>query len=160
MNINTNNPLAIDIIHVLIRTTHSVQREFMSQLSAVDTPFHVSGPRLRVLSIVHESGKIRMNELAVKLGVKARTVTDFVDGLEKEHLLLRTPDPSDRRATLIQLTELAEHNIDHILKLQANISENLIEKLSAEQRKELLDILLLLISDEEVSMICDDPPLK
>ncbi|WP_106769773.1 MarR family winged helix-turn-helix transcriptional regulator [Paenibacillus faecalis] len=154
---NTNNPSAIDVIHVLIRATHAVQREFMCQLSALNTPFHISGPRLRVLSIVQEAGKIRMNELATRLGVKARTVTDFVDGLEKENLLLRTPDPSDRRATLIQLTELAENNIAPILDIQANIAEKLVEKLSAKQRKELLDMLFMLIKDDELSTICDVP---
>ncbi|UNK21317.1 MarR family transcriptional regulator [Paenibacillus sp. N3/727] len=152
---NTSNPQAIDVIHVLIRATHSVQREFMSQLSALNTPFHISGPRLQVLSIVSEAGKIRMNELAAKLGVKARTVTDFVDGLEKENLLVRTPDPTDRRATLIQLTELAESNISGILDIQTNIANKLIKKLTSTQRKELLDILFLLIEDKEITTICD-----
>ncbi|WP_223836608.1 MarR family transcriptional regulator [Paenibacillus oceani] len=41
-----------------------------------------------------------MNELAAELGIKARTVTDFVDALEIDNLLVRVPDPTDHRATL------------------------------------------------------------
>lgn len=157
MILNTNNPSSIDIIHVLIRATHSVQQQFNSQLSELNTPFQISGPRLRVLSIVSESGKIRMNELAAKLGVKARTVTDFVDGLEKDNLLVRIPDPTDRRATLLQLTELAQTNLDRILAEQADIAERLIGKLTPEQRKQLIDMLLLFMEEEESNILCDGP---
>ena len=45
-----NNPAAIDIIHILMQSSNYVQREFQSQLSALDTPYHLTGPRLRVLS--------------------------------------------------------------------------------------------------------------
>lgn len=156
MSMNTNDPLAIDIIHVLIRTTHTIQRDFKTQISSVDLPFKVSGPRLRMLSTVSEAGKIRMNELAAKLDIQARTVTDFVDALEKDGLLIRIPDPTDRRATLIQLTELAQSYLCKALEQQAVIAEQLIQNLTAEQRKELLELLSLLMNDKELSSPCVD----
>lgn len=156
MSMNTNDPLAIDIIHVLIRTTHTIQRDFKTQISSVDLPFKVSGPRLRMLSTVSEAGKIRMNELAAKLDIQARTVTDFVDALEKDGLLIRIPDPTDRRATLIQLTELAQSYLSKALEQQAVIAEQLIQNLTAEQRKELLELLSLLMNDKELSSPCVD----
>lgn len=151
MSINTNDPLAIDIIHILIRATHTIQRDFTSQISALDLPFKISGPRLRILSTVSEAGRIRMNELAAKLGVQARTVTDFVDALEKDELLVRIPDPTDRRAILIELTELAHANLSEILEKQAVIADHLLQNLTTEQRKELLELLLLLIRDKDLS---------
>lgn len=156
MSMNTNDPLAIDIIHVLIRTTHTIQRDFKTQISSVDLPFKVSGPRLRMLSTVSEAGKIRMKELAAKLDIQARTVTDFVDALEKDGLLIRIPDPTDRRATLIQLTELAQSYLSKALEQQAVIAEQLIQNLTAEQRKELLELLSLLMNDKELSSPCVD----
>lgn len=156
MSINTNDPLAIDIIHILIRATHSIQRDFTAQISVLDLPFKISGPRLRILSTVSEAGRIRMNELAAKLGVQARTVTDFVDALEKDKLLVRIPDPTDRRAILIELTELAYAHLSETLKKQAVIANQLLQNLTAEQRKELLELLLLLINDKDLSNPCDD----
>lgn len=97
-----------------------------------------------------------MNELAAKLGIQARTVTDFVDALEKDELLVRIPDPTDRRAILIELTELANAHLSETLKNQAVIANQLLQNLTTEQRKELLELLLLLISDKDLSNPCDD----
>ncbi|UVI28947.1 MarR family winged helix-turn-helix transcriptional regulator [Paenibacillus spongiae] len=152
----SDNPLAIDVIHVMVRATQYIQREFTAQISSLDMPFQLSGPRLRLLSIVSEAGQIRMSELAARLGVAARTVTDFVDALEKDRLLVRIPDPTDRRATLLQLTELAEANINQALEQQAKIAEKLIENLSPEQRKQLLDLFLLLIEEKDLSNPCEE----
>ncbi|BAB07763.1 MarR family transcriptional regulator [Halalkalibacterium halodurans] len=132
---------AIDVIHALIKTSHYIQREFDAQLTNHDMPFQLSGPRLRVLLAVSEEGEIRMSELASKLGVKARTVTDFVDALEKDQLLVRLPDPKDRRATLIQLTEMAQVQIQKVHCLQEEAAEALLTNLSEEQRNELIELL-------------------
>lgn len=151
----SDNPAAIDILHVLIRATHYIQREFEAQLSVLNTPYLITGPRLRLLFVVSEAGKIRMNELAAKLGIKARTVTDFVDALEQDNLLVRIPDPTDRRATLIQLTELAQTNISRVLDFQADIAEKLLGNLSTEQRKQFFDLLLSLIENKDITHPCD-----
>ncbi|MEG0383775.1 MAG: MarR family transcriptional regulator [Solibacillus sp.] len=141
---NLNSPASIDIIHMLMKSTNTVQREFQSQLVLLNTPYQLTGPRLRVLSTVAESGPIRMNELASKLGVKARTVTDLVDALEQDQLLIRIPDPTDRRATLIQLTEVAKSNIERALTFQDKVADTILENLSIEQRKQLFELLLRL----------------
>jgi DNA-binding MarR family transcriptional regulator len=97
-----------------------------------------------------------MNELAAKLGIKARTVTDFVDALEQENLLVRVPDPTDRRAILIRLTELAQTNINQVLALQADIAEKLLGNLATEQRKQFFSLLLQLIANKDISNPCDE----
>ncbi|TMV53077.1 MarR family transcriptional regulator [Paenibacillus mesophilus] len=153
---HSDYPAAIDVIHVLVRATHSIQRDFDAQLAALQIPYPISGPRLRLLSIVAESGQIRMSDLAAKLGIKARTVTDFVDALEQDNLLVRVPDPTDRRATLIRLTELAQTNIDDVLALQAEIAEKLLGNLSAEQRKQFFSLLLHLIENKDMSDPCKE----
>jgi len=153
---NTNNPAAIDVIHVLMRSTHYIQREFQSKLSTLNMPYQLTGPRLRLLSVVYETGKIRMNELATKLGIKARTVTDFIDGLEQDGLLVRIPDPTDRRATLIQLTELAQSDIEQVLSFQAKIADNVLGNLSEEQRKLFFDLLLQLTDNRAISDECEE----
>jgi len=127
-----------------MQSSNYIQREFQSQLSALDSPFHLTGPRIRVLSVVAEKGSIRMNELARILGIKARSVTDFVDALEQEKLLVRQPDPNDRRATLLQLTELAKAHLDEARSLQNEIADRLLENVPVDQRGVLLDLLMRL----------------
>jgi DNA-binding MarR family transcriptional regulator len=152
---HSNHPDAIDIIHVLMKSTHYIQREFQSKLSELNTPYQITGPRLRLLSVVNENGSIRMNELASKLGIQARTVTDFVDALEQDKLLIRVSDPTDRRATLIQLTPFAKSNIKEVLTFQAKVADKTLENLSIEQRTQFYELLLQLIKDKPITESCE-----
>ena len=46
-----------------------------------------------------------MSELKKELGVTATNVTALVDSLEKDGLVVRTRHPTDRRATVIELSD-------------------------------------------------------
>jgi DNA-binding MarR family transcriptional regulator len=61
--------------------------------------------RARLLAALQCKGSCKMSELGTVLGVTPRTVTKLVDGLEAEGLVIRKPHPSDRRATLVYLTD-------------------------------------------------------
>lgn len=147
---------AVEVIHALIKTSHKIQREYEAQICNPDMPFQISGPRLRVLLTVSEVGKIRMSELATKLGVKARTVTDFVDALEKDKLLVRLPDPLDRRATLLQLTDMAQMQIKKVQLLEEEAAEILLKNLTEEQRNHLIELLSTLTNYSEVQCPLDE----
>ncbi len=62
-------------------------------------------PRRRLLMFLHELGPLRSSELAHRLAVTPRAVTALVDGLVDSAYVERRPDPSDRRATFVELTE-------------------------------------------------------
>ncbi len=62
-------------------------------------------PRRRLLMFLHESGRLRSSELAQRLAVTPRAVTALVDGLVDSGYVERRPDPSDRRATFVELTD-------------------------------------------------------
>src|SRR5207237_8685180 len=78
----------------------------------------MSGPRMGVLFILEQSGALRMGDLAAKLQVAARTVTDLVDGLERDGFLRRKPDPSDRRAFLLELTSQTHADFEKLSKVR------------------------------------------
>ncbi|HRB82449.1 MAG TPA: MarR family transcriptional regulator [Nitrospira sp.] len=64
----------------------------------------LSPQRLRILGSIHERPRI-MSELKKELGVTATNVTALVDSLEKDGLVVRTRHPTDRRATVIELSD-------------------------------------------------------
>jgi DNA-binding MarR family transcriptional regulator len=72
----------------------------------------VSTSRMRLLGALHCKGPQIMCDLGDELGVTARNVTTLVDALEAEGLVRRSPHPTDRRATMVELTppgfEMAE----------------------------------------------------
>jgi DNA-binding MarR family transcriptional regulator len=83
----------------------------------------------------------RGRQRADKLGIAARTVTDLVDGLERQGLLERRPDPSDRRATLLELTPSAHTHFDGVRAIQRELSEEMLAPLDPNERRQLLDFL-------------------
>ena len=65
----------------------------------------LSPQRLRILGSIHERGPRIMSELKEELGVTATNVTALVDSLEKDGLVMRKPHPTDRRVTVVELTD-------------------------------------------------------
>lgn len=65
----------------------------------------LSPQRLRILGSIHERGPRIMSELKEELGVTATNVTALVDSLEKDGLVIRKPHPTDRRVTVVELTD-------------------------------------------------------
>jgi DNA-binding MarR family transcriptional regulator len=61
--------------------------------------------RARLLMHIARDGPLRSVEIASSFGHAPRTVTEAIDGLERDGLVRRTADPSDRRAKLIAITD-------------------------------------------------------
>jgi DNA-binding MarR family transcriptional regulator len=61
--------------------------------------------RATVIAYLHRGGPMRQRDIAEALRVSARNVTGLLEGLEATGFVARTVHPSDRRATLVTLTE-------------------------------------------------------
>jgi DNA-binding MarR family transcriptional regulator len=95
--------------------------------------------RLRLLESLHCEGAQKMNDLAETLGVTPRNVTALVDGLEEEGIVRRLPHPTDRRATLIELTETAPDPTELMAAHRAAIG-NLFSCLTPNEQAEFLKL--------------------
>ncbi len=60
--------------------------------------------RTKLLMLVVRDGPVRSTDIASQLGQAPRTVTEAIDGLERDGLVRRDPDPDDRRAKRISVT--------------------------------------------------------
>ena len=69
---------------------------------------------VRLLAQAARAGTVRQSVLAERIGVEAMTVSSYVDRLEARGLIERLPDPSDRRAKLIALTDAADAVLDQV----------------------------------------------
>ena len=65
----------------------------------------LSTARAEVLFVLHERGPMVQRELSQALRCTPRYVTGLVDVLEAQGWVARSPHPTDRRATLVTLTE-------------------------------------------------------
>jgi len=60
--------------------------------------------RTRVLLMIEHRGPVKAVDIAELFGLAPRTVTETLEGMERQGLILRKPDPDDRRARLIDIT--------------------------------------------------------
>jgi DNA-binding MarR family transcriptional regulator len=84
--------------------------------------------RLRLLQALHCNGPAIMRDLGTELGASPRNMTALVDALEDASLVVRRPHPSDRRATLVELSPAgvreAEQSLgDHLDAMSAIFAE-------------------------------------
>jgi len=101
----------------------------------------LSYPRLRVLESLHCNGPARMRDLADELGLPARNFTNVADGLEAENLVRRTPHPTDRRVTLLELTPSGRKAVDEALAPRLIRISSLFDVLTPTEKASLLDAL-------------------
>jgi DNA-binding MarR family transcriptional regulator len=139
------NPTPWEVLEALGTTVHAIRRYVGAWLAHHQPlpldPDRLSGPRMRTLHVVAEATSLRMSDLAAQLGVAARTVTDMVDGLERDGLLVRRSDPTDRRATLIELSEEMSRLWEEVRLLQHQCSDEIMTPLNADERQQLFDLL-------------------
>jgi DNA-binding MarR family transcriptional regulator len=83
---------------------HSAALHLLRRLRVEDDALGVSPPRLSALSVVVFAGPIGIGALATMERVAAPTMSRLVDGLERDGLVTRRPDPDDARGVLVAST--------------------------------------------------------
>ncbi|WP_068260992.1 MarR family winged helix-turn-helix transcriptional regulator [Janibacter limosus] len=91
-----------DLGEQLLRVARGLRRAWMVDLSAHDLSPH-EARALRVAADRQDAPRLR--DLADALRIAPRSVTDVVDALEAKGYVARQPDPADRRASVVLVTE-------------------------------------------------------
>ncbi|MEO4001130.1 MarR family transcriptional regulator [Mesorhizobium sp. CAU 1732] len=106
-----------------------------------DAGLGLSPGEARALSHVARAGSVRQSVLAERMGVEAMTLSTYVDKLEARGLVERTPDPSDRRAKLVGITDAAEPVLEDIIRISAALRSDMSGGLAPEKVDELREML-------------------
>ena len=87
----------------------------------------LTAARAHLLWVLHHSGPSNQQALAAALAVSPRNVTGLVDALEAGGYVVRQPHPSDRRATLVTLTERGAETVARMVRDRRDIATRLVE---------------------------------
>ena len=87
----------------------------------------------RTLSHALRAGLVRQSVLAERMGVEAMTLSTYLDRLEARGLVERQPDPADRRAKLVQLTDAALVVVEQIQAIGFGLREEVAAKVGPEE---------------------------
>jgi DNA-binding MarR family transcriptional regulator len=94
-----------------------------------------------VLSLINHNPGITSKQLCATLGILPPNLVGMVNTLEKRDLIRRLPHPTDGRAMGLHLTEAGEKLIAKAEKTAAQLEADATRKLSAEERKTLMQLL-------------------
>lgn len=97
--------------------------------------------QLKLLLLIDRGGSIRATDITESLGQAPRTVTEAIDTLEREGLVVREPDPKDRRAKRISLTEAGRAKLEAAAPYRDQFAREFFVDLSERERTELLRVL-------------------
>jgi DNA-binding MarR family transcriptional regulator len=104
-------------------------------------PWDIAPSHSRALGVLMRHGAMRLSELSDRLHIAARSTTEVVDGLQDRGLVERRPDPEDRRATLVALTDEGTRVGQAIRSSRDAGAEAYFSVLSEAERTELTGIL-------------------
>ncbi|MNV12094.1 Transcriptional repressor MprA [compost metagenome] len=121
----------------------------LSLASAIDrdcaallAPHGLSEGRFVLLFLLDAAGDgLAPNVLAEQSGVTRATVTGLLDGLEREALIERTADSTDRRALRIHLTRKGKQMAKKVVDQHGRWIAGLFGNLSATERRQLTTLL-------------------
>jgi len=101
----------------------------------------LSYARLRLLGALHYDSPRIMSDVSDELGVTPRNVTALVDGLAQEGLVRRRPHPTDRRATIIELTARGRELGSGMYAEHLDAAATLFATLSPDDQRTLLRLV-------------------
>ena len=98
-----------------------------------------------LLASLAEFGAHSQAELARRIGVDRSDMVALVNELEQQGLVVRSPDPEDRRRNAVTLTAAGRRVMASMQRQVEKAQEELLEPLDAEERRTLVTLLQRLV---------------
>lgn len=126
----------IDAVDAIIYAAHRVR-------TAADAALREHGLSLSGLKLLKAlgDGDCSMREISQALHVSPRTITDMIDGLEARGLVARRPHPSDRRVTLLHLTDAGAGELARASTTSERVAAAAIGALDQDEQHTLRSLL-------------------
>lgn len=105
----------------------------------------VSLARSKFLFFLCKLGPCRSTDIAGALNFAPRTVTEAIDGLERDKLVMRKPDPEDRRAKIVSITEMGRIALEAAEHPRRQLIEEIFSALDDRQLDQMHEIVSRLV---------------
>lgn len=97
------------------------------------TEVGITMAQAKVLYVVMAAGRLRMSELAARLGIGSSSASEMADRLVELGLLLRHDDPDDRRQVVVTATPAAVALLERFRELNLRQLRELLCRLDGEE---------------------------
>ena len=116
-----------------------------------DAGIDISAAEISILTVLaHLDGPEQMKPFAKKLGRDATTVSRQIAGLEKAHLVKRSPCRVDGRATVVMITKAGRKLVERTIPLTLALRGQAMKGISKADRKILTSALSRMLNNLKV----------
>ncbi len=89
--------------------------------------FEITPPQFEALQHLIKEGELTIGELSGKMYLACSTVTDLLDRMERNNLVVRVKDERDRRIVRIRVLEKGHNLIDQVLATRQTYLSEVLE---------------------------------
>jgi DNA-binding MarR family transcriptional regulator len=135
--------VAIDAILSLLRAVRVHRTAVARQFESLGLEVGMTGARFTLLMTLHFSRDelLAQNEISRKLNVSRTNVTNLIDGLERDGLVERLPNPADRRVSYAQLTPSGHSLCVMLMPMVTRLMEDATRDFNAAEKAQFTDFL-------------------
>ncbi|MBQ6445936.1 MarR family transcriptional regulator [Cytobacillus oceanisediminis] len=131
------NDLDLRLFRIWLKASKAVVTNIQKDIES----HKINSENFMILELLYSKGPHPVQRISETFSIPSGSITYVVDKLEKKGLVERQPNPNDRRASNVVLTQEGRALFDEIFpKHVATISENL-SFISNEDKEILIDLL-------------------
>lgn len=104
----------------------------------------ISMPQMKVLMLLNNHGKLKVSEIAEKMGASLPNMTGLLGRLEQADFIKRTHSETDRRTIVVELTESAKDIFRGLYKKGHGKLKKALEMMNEEEKKKVNEGLSIL----------------
>jgi len=135
--VENQNDLDLRLFRIWLKASKAVVTNIQKDIES----HKINSENFMILELLYSKGPHPVQKISEIFSIPSGSITYVVDKLEKKGLVERQPNPHDRRASNVVLTQEGRALFDEIFpKHVATISENL-SFISNEDKEILIDLL-------------------
>jgi DNA-binding MarR family transcriptional regulator len=116
-------------------------RRLRTSLNEALAPSGLAIAHVGVLGLLFGYGPLSQRRLIELLDADKSTMVNLIDDLEEQQLAERRPDPDDRRAHAVHLTDAGRRRLAELGPRVRQVQDAFLAPLSATERRQLDDLL-------------------
>ncbi len=96
--------------------------------------FNITIPQFTALQILISNGDLTIGELSQKMGLACSTITDLIDRMENNKLVVRKKDKKDKRVVRVEVLPVGYEIVEKVLEERIRFLESKLKGLSQEEK--------------------------
>ena len=137
------DPQAIETTLAMVRLHRMHRIAATRELESLELPVNLTGARFTLLLTLYfaRDNLLAQNEISRELSVSRTNITNLIDGLERDGLVERVPNPADRRVSYARLTETGKRACLEVLPEMTQFLLDLLDGFTPQETTQFKDYL-------------------